>query len=180
MTTTATNATTSMDAAQPTTPGTCPAPGIAELAARGAHLIQLNPAGAADLYNSWGADEPCYYPPVDRNADNIRPDDIILFWVAGPGEKAGIVGFGLATGLVEDREHPRAYPDPDSPAVLRPSAEVALGWVAPAPVITRSRLRQHPEFETFDLFIMANRPNTFPVTPAQTLVVVGLLEEVLG
>ncbi len=143
-------------------------------------LVQYSPRSAAALQRSWNSGEDFEYPAIDRHIDEIREDDIVLFWVSGPSKKAGVFGWGIATGVIEDLEHAKNYHDPDGPRALRDSAEVSLCCVFDEPIITRDELKQHTEFEDFDLFRMPNRPNLFTVSREQWAIILRRLEEVLG
>ena len=151
-----------------------------ELLAVPVWLIQYSPRGAQALLRSWASGEDFEYPKTDRNVHSIREGDIVLFWVSGAGAKAGVFGFGLATGNVEKLDHAKNYKDPDGPRTQCDSAEVSLAAVFEAPVCTREELREIPAFADYDLFRMPNRPNAFAVTPEQWQVIHGRLEEVMG
>lgn len=152
----------------------------AQIAAMPVWLFQYSPRSARALQLSWNAGEDFEYPALDRHADDIRLDDIVLFWRSGRGDTAGLIGFGVASGVIEELSHPRNYQDPDGPRALRKSAEAALCCVFDEPVITRSELKQSPEFADFDLFRMPNRANAFEVTAAQWAIVRDRIEEVMG
>ncbi len=145
-----------------------------------AWLVQYSPRTARELWLGWNAGEDFEYPNVDRHADEIREDDIVLFWVSGPGHQAGLIGFGVASGEIESLSHPRDYHKPDGPWMLRRSAEVSVCAVFDTPVTTRTELKQHPEFADFPLFRMPNRPNAFEVTGDQWAIIMRRLQEVLG
>lgn len=151
-----------------------------DLTALPAWLVQYSPRSARALQRSWNSGDDFEYPAVDRHADEIQLDDIVLFWVSGPGVKAGIIGWGVASGNVEELEHAKDYHDPDGPRALRDSAEVAMCAVFDEPIITRTELKQHPAFADFDLFRMPNRPNAFAVSRDQWTFVLSRMEEVLG
>ena len=126
----------------------------------------------------WRSGEELNYPSVDRHTQEIAPDDIILFWVCGPGDTAGVIGYGLASGVITQREYPKDFKDPDGPKTLRPAMEVMLLDVFDAPVITRTELKQDSVFADFDLFRMAARTNAFTVTAEQWGVLMNRLEAV--
>lgn len=144
------------------------------------HLLQLNKGEASQLAREWatGLDE--FWPAVDRHTDDIRLDDLVLIWVAGPGNDAGVVGFGIAGGVLEKRRHARSYQDADGPRTLRQSALVTMAWMAPHPVLTRTEMRRMEAFADFELFSMPNRPNVFAVNEAQAQVVLDRLAQVVG
>lgn len=154
--------------------------GREDLTALPVWLVQYGPRSARALRRSWHEGEDFEYPAIDRHTDEIRQDDIVLFWVSGPGSRAGVIGWGIATGHVEELEHAKNYNDPDGARALRGSAEVSLCSVFDQPIITRDELKGHPAFADFDLFRMANRPNAFAVTREQWTLVLGRLTEVLG
>lgn len=145
-----------------------------------AWMVQYSPRTAGELRRDWNAGNDFEYPNVGRHADQIRANDIVLFWVFGPGDQAGVIGFGLASGEVEKLWHSKDYDKPDGPRVLRQSAEVCLCWVFDNPVMTRTELQQYNEFAKFDLFRMPNRSNAFEVTGAQWAIIMRRLQEVLG
>lgn len=151
-----------------------------DLTALPAWLVQYSPRSARALQRSWNEGEDFEYPAIDRHADEIREDDIVLFWVSGPGRESGVIGWGIATGHTEELEHAKNYNDPAGAKALRDSAEVSLCSVFDQPIITRAELKEHPAFADFDLFRMPNRPNAFGVTREQWTVVFARLEEVLG
>lgn len=151
-----------------------------DLTALPAWLVQYSPRSAAALQSSWLAGEDFEYPAIDRHVDEIRQDDIILFWVSGPARKSGIIGWGIATGNIEELEHAKSYHDPEGPRALRDSAEVSICWVFDQPIITREELKRCPAFAAFDLFRMPNRPNAFVVSREQWTVFLARLEEVMG
>ncbi|MDI6910461.1 EVE domain-containing protein [Nocardioides sp.] len=152
----------------------------ADLTALPAWLVQYSPRSAKALQRSWNEGEDFEYPAIDRHTDEIREDDIVLFWVSGPGTESGVIGWGIASGHIEELEHAKNYNDPDGPKALRDSAEVSLCSVFDTPIITRDELKEHLAFADFDLFRMANRPNAFAVTREQWTVIFARLEEVLG
>lgn len=151
-----------------------------DLTALPAWLVQYSPRSTRALQRSWNSGEDFEYPAIDRHVDEIRENDIVLFWVSGPSTTAGIIGWGIATGHVEELEHAKNYHDPDGPRALRDSAEVSICSVFDEPVITRDELKQHPAFADFDLFRMPNRTNAFVVSHAQWAVIFARLVEVLG
>lgn len=143
-------------------------------------LVQYSPRSAKALQQSWNSGEDFEYPAIDRHTDELREDDIVLFWVSGSGSESGVIGWGIASGHVEELEHAKNYNDPDGARALRDSAEVSLCSVFDQPIITRDELKEHPAFADFDLFRMANRPNAFAVTRGQWTLVLARLEQVLG
>lgn len=143
-------------------------------------LVQLNADSARWMFRDWNRGEDFYYPAVSRHTDDIELDDLVLFWVSGPSDTAGVVGFGIATGDLPQLEHPVSYRNPDGPTTLRDSAEVAVAWVSDKAVLTRSELARHAAFTEFELFKMPNRPNAFAVTDEQSAVVLDRLKSVLG
>lgn len=151
-----------------------------DLTALPAWLVQYSPRSARALQRSWNEGEDFEYPAIDRHADEIHEDDIVLFWVSGPGAESGVIGWGIATGQIEELEHAKNYNDPDGAKALRDSAEVSLCSIFDEPIITRDELKEHHAFADFDLFRMANRPNAFAVTREQWAVIFVRLEEVLG
>jgi len=151
-----------------------------DLTALPAWLVQYSPRSARALQRSWNEGEDFEYPAIDRHTDEIREDDIILFWVSGPTAKSGIIGWGIASGHVQELEHAKNYNDPDGAKALRESAEVSLCSVFDEPIITRNELKELQAFAGFDLFRMANRPNAFAVTREQWTIILARLTEVLG
>ncbi|MGQ2912113.1 EVE domain-containing protein [Aeromicrobium sp.] len=143
-------------------------------------LFQYSPRSAKDLQNGWEAGAELDYPALDRHADEIKMDDFVLFWVSGPAKEAGIIGWGLASGHLEERDHAKNYHDPDGPRSLRASLEVNLCSVFDRPIITREELKQHPVFEDFDLFAMPNRSNAFTVTAEQWAVIFARIDQKLA
>ena len=151
-----------------------------DITALPAWLVQYSPRSAKALQRSWNSGEDFEYPAIDRHTDEIREDDIILFWVSGPSRTSGVIGWGIATGHIEELEHAKNYNDPDGAKALRDSAEVSLCSVFDQPIITRDELKEHPAFADFDLFRMANRPNAFAVTREQWTLILARLEEAMG
>lgn len=145
-----------------------------------AWLIQYNPRSALELQHSWVEGTDTEYPAVDRNAEGIGRDDIVLFWVSGPAAKAGVFAYGVASGRVEEREHPKSYHDPDGARALRTSAEVDVADVFANPIITRAELKRLPEFADFELFRMPNRTNAFVVTRQQWAIILDRISKVSG
>ncbi|GAB3862579.1 hypothetical protein GCM10028801_28320 [Nocardioides maradonensis] len=153
---------------------------IKQYAATPAWLVQYAPASADSLLRRWEAGEDFEYPAVNRHSDDIRLDHFVIFWRSGASDTAGVVGWGVTSGVVEEREHARSYHEPDGPRALRDSVEVALACVFDEPILTRAEMKQLPEFADFELFQMPNRPNAFAVSRAQWGVILRRLEEVLG
>lgn len=151
-----------------------------DLTALPAWLVQYSPRSARALQRTWNAGEDFEYPAIDRHVDEIREGDIVAFWVSGASTKAGIIGWGIASGHVEELEHAKNYNDPDGARGLRDSAEVSICSIFDQPIITRYELKKHRAFADFDLFRMPNRPNAFAVTREQWTIILARLEEVLG
>lgn len=145
-----------------------------------AWLIQYNPRSTLALQRSWVAGDDVQDPPVDRYAADFGADHIILFWVSGPADKAGVIGWGITSGLIQDVDHPRSYHDPDGPRAMRTSVEVEVCDVFADPIITRAELKRLPEFADFELFQMPNRSNAFAVTRQQWAIILDRIEQVSG
>jgi hypothetical protein len=143
-----------------------------------AWVVQYNPTSAALLRGEWDAMTDEVFeeeglpetPDIARHLDEIRPGDFILFWVSGPGDGAGLYAWGNASGEVTEGDYPERWSDPDGPRV-----EVEIGDVFSEPFVTRSALKELPEFEDFELFSMPNRPNAFAVTPEQWSIILDHL-----
>jgi hypothetical protein len=116
------------------------------------------------------------YPAVSRHLEGVSVGDPIVFWVLGPGQSAGVFGFGVVTGPVEDLEHPVSYREPTGRRTNRPSLPVRVTSMFDHVVVPRSALRTLPAFADFELFRMPNRPNLFEVTGPQMTLMVKLTE----
>ena len=148
-----------------------------------AWIVQYNPTSAAWLREEWDAitDEEFEEegleetPDMARHLDEIRPGDFILFWVSGPGDTAGLYAWGNASGEVTECDYPKRWSDPDGPRVRKTGMHVQVGDVFSEPFVTRSALKEFPEFKDFELFRMPNRPNAFAVTPEQWSIILDHL-----
>lgn len=148
-----------------------------------AWVVQYDPTSAALLREEWDAitdeefDEEGLpeTPDIARHLDEIRPGDFILFWVFGPGDSAGLYAWGNASGEVSEHDYPKHWSDPDGPVARKTGMEVQIGAVFPEPFVTRTALKQHREFDDFELFTMPNRPNAFAVTPEQWSIILDHL-----
>ncbi len=148
-----------------------------------AWVVQYKPNMAALLQEEWEAitdeefdDEGLLETPaIARHLDEIRSGDFILFWVCGPGDTAGLYAWGNAFGEVTERDYPRNWSDLDGPSERKTAMEVWIGEVFAQPFLTRSALKQLPEFDDFELFEMPNRTNAFAVTPQQWSIILDHL-----
>lgn len=114
-------------------------------------------------------------PAIARHLDEIRSGDFILFWMCGPGDTAGLYAWGNASGEATERDYPRDWSDLDGPSERKTAMEVWIGEVFAQPFLTRSALKQLPEFDDFELFEMPNRANAFAVTPQQWSIILDHL-----
>jgi EVE domain len=114
------------------------------------------------------------YPAIARYQDEVRVGDRIIFWVSGPGDKAGVYGIGVVEGKVEDLEHPSSYSDEGGPRTIRPSLPIRYTAMGEGVVVRRTDLRGLAEFAGFELFVMANRPNLFAIRQDQWQVIKAL------
>lgn len=146
-----------------------------------AWLIQYDAAEVAEVKSDWdaGRNDDVVHPAINRHTDRIEWDDLIFVWRAGAGNKAGIVGLGLA-GNIDAREHAKNYQDPEGPRALRDTLDVQLVWFTDQPVLTRTDLKKNAAFADFELFRMPNRPNAFAVSDAQRDFIIARLQEVIG
>lgn len=145
-----------------------------------AWLVQYSPRSAHGLRRRWNEGEDTEDPAVDRHLGDIGLDHIILFWVSGHAKRAGIIGWGITSGLVRELDHAKSYHDPDGPRAQRTSAEVEVCEVFDTPIITRHELKKLPEFGGFELFRMPNRSNAFAVTRQQWAIILDRIEMVMG
>lgn len=136
-----------------------------------AWLVQYKPSSAEELRMEWNAtteeDEVCESPNIGRRIDEIGLGDFVVFWVSGPGDSAGAFAWGNASGDPDEFEYPKDWNDPLGPRVKKPGMEVLVGDVFEERFISRSDLKDFPEFQDFELFTMPNATNVFRVTPAQ-------------
>ncbi|GAB3077760.1 EVE domain-containing protein [Pedococcus soli] len=116
------------------------------------------------------------YPAVSRHLEHVSVGDVVVFWVAGTGKRAGVYGYGTVAGPVQEREHPVSYGDPHGPRTKRPSVPVTITSMFDHVVIRRTDIKGLPAFADFELFRMPNRPNLFEVTAAQMALMVDLTE----
>jgi predicted RNA-binding protein with PUA-like domain len=148
-----------------------------------AWIVQYKPASVALLREEWDfiTDEELdeeglsEVPDVSRHLDEIRRGDFILFWIAGPGNSAGLYAYGNATGEVIQGRYPKRWSDPDGEQVTKSGMEVLVSNVLEEPFVTRTTLKALPEFADFELFRMPNRPNAFAVTPEQWSIILDHL-----
>lgn len=140
---------------------------INKLAVNGGHLFKLTPRGVEELFRDWSAGNEEWWINADRNADAICAQDPVFVWATGSADQSGIIALGLATGDVEDLEHPQNYHDPGGARVLRPSAQVFWWWVGESPVLTSAELKELPLFADFEVFEHPRKQNAFTVTPKQ-------------
>ena len=150
-----------------------------------AWVVQYKSDSAATLREEWNTipDEEfdeiglAEVPDVSRHLDDIRPGDIILFWIAGPGDSAGIYAWGQATGEIIQGNYPKRWSEPDGQQVLKSGMEVLISNVFEKPFVTRTALKACREFDDFDLFRMPNRPNAFAVSPEQWSIILDHLTD---
>lgn len=134
-------------------------------AVRRCWLFQMSAEQAANCLADFEDDQEAWILPLSRYIDDVNPDDLVLLWRMGPGDTAGIFGYGIVTESGVKAQRPKDWADPDGPERLSPAVEADLVFVAPQLLLTRPELKRWPEFtrDRFDLFKMAQRPNAFPV-----------------
>ena len=133
-------------------------------AVRRCWLFQMSAEYAEDCLADF-EDGQAWILPLSRYTADVKPGDLALLWRMGPGDTAGLFGYGIVTDSDLSASRPKDWADPDGPERLSPAVEADLMFVAPQLLLTRPELKQWPEFtrDRFDLFKMAQRPNAFPV-----------------
>lgn len=152
---------------------------IQTIATKGAHLFQFNAATAKNLYLDCESGVESWWVNIDRNTDAMELEGLVFVWVSGPSDKAGIIGFGVASGEFDERDHPASYNNPQGPRRQRLSTEIFWAWVGQDPVVTRADIKTLDLFADFDLFKMPNRQNAFAVNGAQASFIIDRLKAVM-
>jgi protein-tyrosine phosphatase len=141
-------------------------------------LFQVSPEWA-DRFRDWDPDE-TQLLPISRHRDEVTPGDVVLLWVSGPTDTAGLFGYAIVTETDLDATRPRRWDEPDGPSTQAKALEVEPVLVASEVLLTRTVLKSALELSDFELFGMPNRPNIFTVTHRELDAIAALLRRHAG